>query len=87
MNITNHFRKRVLERTGYSDCESLLYDVNLHKESIVHLTKHSPNLRWFPWLKSRLIKNPFSALLVLECLNLCLVTDGVNLVTVYNLNN
>lgn len=87
MYLTPHFRKRTLERTPYQDCESLLYDVEVHKESMIHLTKNSPQLEWFPFLKNRFHKYPWSALLVLESLNLCLVTDGVNLITVYNLYN
>ena len=86
MKITNHFRKRTLERTPYNDCESLLYDMNLHRESIVPLTNNSNQLRWYPWLKKELRKFPNTWILMLECLNLAIITDGMNLVTVYELN-
>ena len=86
MKITNHFRKRTNERTDYYDCESLLYDVNLHKESMIPLTTKSPQLRWYPWLKKELRKFPNSWIMMLECLNLAIITDGLNLITVYKLN-
>jgi len=87
MKITEHFRKRTKERTPYNDCESLLYDVNLHKESMIPLTNNSPQLRWYPWLKKELRKFPNTWIMMLESLNLALITDGMNLVTVYKLNN
>ena len=87
MKITEHFRKRTKERTPYNDCESLLYDVELHKESMIPLTNNSPQLRWYPWLKKELKKFPNTWIMMLECLNIALITDGMNLVTVYKLNN
>jgi len=87
MKLTEHFEKRIKERTPYSDCESFLYDLKLHKGDMIHLTKDSNQLNRFPNLRNKFRKYPWSALLVLESLNIAMVTDGINLITVYNLIN
>ncbi len=45
--ITEHFRKRTKQRTPYSDSESLMYDLELQKESMIHLHKYSNQLNYY----------------------------------------
>jgi hypothetical protein len=82
--ITEHMKKRLIERTGYS-IETLTIDIEKNKESELRLTKNSEELKWFPQLKREFIKYPNSLILVYEPLNLCIVSTKKNLITVYNL--
>jgi hypothetical protein len=82
--ITEHMKKRLIERTGYS-IETLIIDIEKNKESELRLTKNSEELKWFPQLKREFIKYPNSMILVYESIGLCLVTSEKNIITIYNL--
>lgn len=84
--ITDHFRKRTEQRTPYNDVESLMYDLELQKESMIHLHKYSNQLNVYPKLRKKFRKYPFASILVYEFLNLCVVVENGNkFVTVYSL--
>ena len=84
MNMTNHFRERLNERTGYN-VETFLYDLNNRRDEIIKMDKYSEELDWYPYLKDSYKSYPNSILFLIESLKVCLVSDGRNLITLYNI--
>lgn len=84
MNMTNHFRERLNERTGYN-VETFLYDLNNRRNEIIKMDKYSEELDWYPYLKDSYKSYPNSILFLIESLKVCLVSDGRNLITLYNI--
>jgi|688.fasta_scaffold28616_10 hypothetical protein len=82
--IKDHFEIRLKERTKY-DIETLTMDLEKYKEDVLVLTKNSEEIEWFPQFKGEFRKYPNSTIRVYEPLNLCIVTVGMNVITMYKL--
>ena len=82
--IKDHFEIRLNERTIY-DIETLTMDLEKYKEDVLVLTKNSEEIEWFPHLKREFRKYPNSTIRVYESLKLCIVTVGMNVITMYKL--
>lgn len=85
MNVTEHFKERLEERFGY-EIETLWMDVKNHQNDMIRLVKNSKELDWFPNLKSSFKKHPNSMLILIERLNLCMVSNDQVLTTCYGIN-
>lgn len=82
--VKDHFKKRLNERTIY-DFEILSMDLEKYKDDVIVLTKNSEEVEWFPHLKKEFRKFPNSTIRVYEPINLCVITDGMKLITTYTL--
>lgn len=82
--VKDHFKKRLNERTIY-DIEILTMDLEKYKDDVIVLTKNSEEVEWFPHLKKEFRKFPNSTIRVYEPINICIVTVGKNLITMYKL--
>jgi hypothetical protein len=85
MKVTEHFKIRLEERFGY-DIDTLLMDIQKSKNEILTLSKISLELDWFPNLKNSFKKHPNSKLILIENLNLCIVSEREILKTCYEIN-
>ncbi len=79
-----HFEKRLKERFGY-DYDTLWMDVKNKQDDMIKLFKNSEELEWFPHLKDKFIKHPNSMLILIESINICMVSDGKVLKTCYEI--
>ena len=50
MRISNHFKERLTERTGYN-VETFYNDLNNRRDEIIELKNSSEELNWYPFLK------------------------------------
>jgi|688.fasta_scaffold216273_1 hypothetical protein len=82
--IKEHFKERLGQRTNYN-LETLTMDLENHKGDVLRLTKNSEELKWFPHLQREFTKYPNSTIMVYESIGICIVTVGMNLVTMYKL--
>ena len=85
MKVTEHFKIRLEERFGY-EIDILLMDIQKSKNEILTLSKTSLELEWFPYLKNSFKKHPNSVLILIEKLNLCIVSEKEILKTCYEIN-
>jgi hypothetical protein len=83
--ITNHFRKRLRERTPYNDIETLWSDIENKMDNVLKLKRDSEELRYYPFLKNKFTNYPNSTILVLEWMGIGLVSDNNTLITILNL--
>lgn len=83
MRISNHFKERLTERTGYN-VETFYNDLNNRRDEIIELKNSSEELNWYPFLKESFDKYPNSTLFLIESLKVCLVSNGMTLITLYN---
>jgi hypothetical protein len=85
MKITEHFEMRLKERFGYN-LETLWNDVENYKDEIVRISKNSEKLEWYPQISNSLEKHPNSLFILIERINLCMISDNQTLITCYNIN-
>tara|TARA_R110002111_G_scaffold180643_1_gene246256 strand:+ start:37 stop:294 length:258 start_codon:yes stop_codon:yes gene_type:complete len=85
MKVTEHFKERLKERFGY-EIDTLLLDFKNRKNEMIMLNKNSMELDWFPYLKNSFKKHPNSVLILIENLNLCIVSERKVLKTCYEIN-
>lgn len=80
MRVTEHFKKRLLERFGF-EIEDLVSEII----NPIHLSKNSEELKYFPQFRNNFKRYPNSIIIILNRLNMCLITSEKTLITCYSL--
>ena len=80
MRVTEHFKNRLLERFGF-EIEELIPEII----NPIHLSKNSEELKYYPQFRYKFKRYPNSIFIILNRLNMCLVSSEKTLITCYSL--
>ncbi len=80
MKVTDHFKNRLFERFGYEIEELVPQIINP-----IQVSEKSDNLKIYPQFKNMFKKYPKTIVIILERLNMCLITSDKSLITCYSL--
>jgi hypothetical protein len=80
MRVTEHFKQRLSERFGY-EIEDLVFEII----NPIYLSKNSEELKFFPQFRNSFKKYPDSIIIILNRLNMCLISSKKTLITCYSI--
>ena len=80
MRVTEHFKQRLFERFGF-EIEDLIPEII----NPIQLSKNSEELKYFPQFRNSFKRYPNSIFIILNRLNMCLVSSEKTLITCYSL--